>query len=146
MNVRTFALIYGLVFTIVGIAGFFPGLLSPHDSVEHSLTIERGAGNLFGLFPVNVLHNLVHLAFGVWGLGASRNSSLAIVYARSVAVVYAILTVMGLIPGLDTVFGLVPVHGNDIWLHALLAAGAAYFGFIRHGEPEHVNRPAARGT
>jgi hypothetical protein len=139
-------LIYGLVFAIVGIAGFFPALLSPHDSVEHSLTIERGAGHLFGLFPVNVLHNLVHLAFGVWGLGAYRNASLAIRYARSVAVVYAILTVMGLIPGLDTVFGLVPVHGNDVWLHALLAAGAAYFGFIRHGEPEPANRPAARGT
>jgi len=146
MNVRTFALIYGVVFAIVGIAGFFPGLLSPHDSAEHSLAIERGAGDLFGLFPVNVLHNLVHLAFGVWGLGAYRQTSLAIVYARSVAIIYALFTIMGLIPGPDTVFGLVPLHGNDVWLHALLAAGAAYFGFMRHGETEHANRPAARGT
>ena len=146
MNVRTFALIYGVVFTLVGIAGFIPDLLSPHDSVEHSLAIERGAGTLFGLFPVNVLHNLVHLAFGVWGLGAYRSASLAVTYARVVAVVYAIFTVMGLIPGLDTTFGLVPLHGNDIWLHAVLAAGAAYFGFVRHGEPGAANRPAARGT
>jgi hypothetical protein len=61
--------------------------------------------------------------------------------------VYAIFAVMGLIPGLDTVFGLVPLHGNDVWLHALLAAGAAYFGFVRHADPESANqRPAARGT
>lgn len=146
MSVRTLSLLYGLVFAIVGVLGFFSGLLSPHASSEHALTIERGAGELFGLFPVNVLHNLVHLGFGVWGLGASRSATLAIVYARSVAIVYAVLAVMGLIPGLDTVFGLIPLHGNDIWLHALLAAGAAYFGFVRHGEREPAGRPAARGT
>jgi hypothetical protein len=146
MNVRTFALIYGVVFTVVGIAGFIPGLLTPHDTVEHSLAIEQGAGNLFGLFPVNVLHNLVHLVFGVWGLAVYRRTSAAIGYARTVAVVYALFMVMGFIPGLDTAFGLVPLHGNDVWLHALLAAGAAYFGFVRHGEAEPANRPAARGT
>jgi hypothetical protein len=146
MSIRTFALIYGLVFTLVGIAGFVPALVSPHDSVEHSLAIEQGAGDLFGLFPVNVLHNLVHLAFGVWGLAVYRSTAAAVGYARTVAIVYALFTVMGFIPGLDTVFGLVPLHGNDVWLHALLAAGAGYFGFVRHGEPEPANRPAARGT
>lgn len=146
MSVRTFALIYGAVFIVVGIAGFIPGLLGPHDAVEHPLAVEEGAGDLFGLFPVNMLHNLVHLAFGVWGLAVARNAHAAILYARSVAVIYAVLAIMGLIPGLDTAFGLVPLHGNDIWLHALLAAGAAYFGFIRHAESEHPTTPAARGV
>jgi hypothetical protein len=147
MSLRTFALLYGVVFTAVGIAGFVPGLLSPHDSVEHSLTIERSAGHLFGLFPVNLFHNLVHIAFGVWGLGISRQPRGTIIYARSVAVVYAVFAVMGLIPGLDTVFGLVPLYGHDVWLHALLALGAAYFGFVRHGEQDiGDHRPAARGT
>jgi uncharacterized protein DUF4383 len=60
--------------------------------------------------------------------------------------VYAVLLVMGLIPGLDTVMGLVPLHGNDVWLHAGIAAVAAYFGFVRHAELDHVSRPAPRGT
>jgi hypothetical protein len=146
MSVRTFALIYGLVFAVTGIAGFVPGLVTPHDAVEHELAIEQGAGELLGLFPTNVLHNIVHLAFGVWGLMVYRSTSAAIGYARSVAIVYAVLMIMGLIPGLDTLMGLVPLHGNDVWLHALLAAIAAYFGFVRHAEPDRVNRPAARGT
>ena len=43
---------------------------------------------------------------------------------------------MGLVPALrlDTTFGLVPLYGNDIWLHALLAIGAGYFGFARRGD------------
>ena len=146
MSVRTFALIYGLLFAVTGIAGFIPGLVTPHDTVEHQLAIEQGAGDLLGLFPTNVLHNIVHLAFGIWGIAVYRSTSGAIAYARIVAIVYAVFTIMGLIPGLDTVMGLVPLHGNDVWLHAALAAIAAYFGFVRHGELDHVNRPAPRGT
>jgi hypothetical protein len=146
MNIRTFALIYGIVFAAVGIAGFIPGLVTPHDPVEHALTVDEGAGDLFGLFPINMLHNLVHLAFGVWGLAVYRNTNAAIGYARVVAIVYALFVIMGFIPGLNTLFGLVPLHGNDIWLHALLAAGAAYFGFMWHPEGYVPNKPAARGT
>jgi hypothetical protein len=134
MNIRTFALVYGIVFALIGIAGFVPQLLTPHDMVEHELAVDQGAGNLLGLFPVNLLHNLVHLAFGAWGLLVYRSRDASIAYARTIAIVYAVLAIMGIVPGLDTVFGLVPLHGNDIWLHALLAGGAAYFGFVRHGE------------
>jgi hypothetical protein len=146
MNVRTFALIYGIVFAAVGAAGFVPGLVTPHDVVEHELVVDQNAGNLLGLFPVNLLHNLVHLAFGVWGLAVYRKTDAAIVYARSVAVVYAVFVVMGFIPGLETLMGLVPLYGNDIWLHALLAAVAAYFGFIHHSEATRAGGPAPRGT
>lgn len=134
MNIRTFALVFGIVFALVGIAGFIPQLLTPHDTVEHELAVDQGAGNLLGLFPVNLLHNLVHLAFGAWGLLVYRNTDASITYARSVAIVYGLLVIMGFVPGLNTMFGLVPLHGNDIWLHALLAAVAAYFGFVRHTE------------
>lgn len=135
---RTFALVYGLVFTLVGLLGFVPGLVSP--PVGHpDLAIDGMHGRLLGLFPVNWLHNLIHLAFGIWGLAASRGWGASRAYARSVAVIYAVLAVMGLIPGLNTTFGLVPIHGNDIWLHALLAAGAAYFGWF-------VRAPAAVTT
>ena len=146
MSVRTFALIFGLLFAATGIAGFIPGLVTPHDAVDYQLAIEQGAGNLLGLFPTNVLHNVVHLAFGVWGLAVFRGTAASIGYARSVAIAYAVLVVMGLIPGLGTLMGLVPLHGNDVWLHAGIAAIAAYFGFVRHAELDHVSRPAPRGT
>ena len=146
MSTRTFALILGLVFLLTGVAGFIPGLVTPHDAVEHQLRIQQGAGDLLGLFPTNILHNIVHIVFGVWGLAVYRNTAASIGYARAVAIVYAVFVIMGLVPGLDTVLGFVPLHGNDVWLHAALAAIAAYFGFIRHAELDHANRPAPRGT
>jgi hypothetical protein len=82
-----------------------------------------------GLFPVNILHNAVHILFGIWGLLACRALASAKLYARGVALIYAVLTVAGFVPGLDTLFGFVPLFGNDIWLHALLALVAAYFGW-----------------
>jgi hypothetical protein len=83
-----------------------------------------------GLFPVNILHNIVHIVFGVWGLVVARGSADALrTYARAVAIVYALLTVLGLIPATNTTFGLVPIYGHDVWLHAALAVIAAYFGF-----------------
>lgn len=132
-NVRNFALIYGIVFLLVGASGFIPGITVAHDHPDVAVT--SGLGLAFGLFPVNVLHNLVHILFGVWGLLAARSPGGAIAYARAVAVIYALLTVMGLIPALNlhTTFGLVPLYGHDIWLHALLAAVAAYFGFVHRG-------------
>jgi hypothetical protein len=129
MTVRYFALIYGAVFAIIGIAGFIPFLLTPYGVTDPDLAVSAGAGKLFGLFPVNVLHNLVHIAFGVWGLAAWRSMPSSRFYAKAVAVVYAIFVVMGFFPVLQTTFGLVPLHGNDIWLHLLLAAGAGYFGW-----------------
>lgn len=129
MNTRTFARIFGIVFLIVGIGGFIPGITQPHD--HPGLAIEAGSGMELGLFPVNVLHNLVHIAFGIWGLLAARSLNGARLYAKSVAIVYGLLTVLGLIPATNTTFGLVPIYGHDIWLHALLAAVAAYFGFVR---------------
>lgn len=123
MALRYFALIYGLVFLLVGIAGFIPGLAQPAgEGMSH--------GMLLGLFPVNAVHNLVHIGFGIWGLAAYRSLTGARLYARVVAVIYAVLAVMGLIPGLQTLFGLVPLYGHNIWLHAVLAAVAAYFGWI----------------
>lgn len=130
MSIKTFALIYGVAFLVVGVAGFVPALVTMPDMA----TAEGAHGRLFGLFPVNTLHNLVHVIFGIWGLAAYRMLNLARPYAITVAVVYAVLAVMGLVPGLSTAFGLVPLYGHDVWLHILLALGAAYFGFMHRTE------------
>ena len=142
MAIRRFALIYGIVFLVVGIAGFIPGLVTPFGMQHPDLAIETGAGRLFGLFPVNVLHNLVHVAFGIWGLAVWRSVPRSLGYARAVAVIYGIFVIMGLIPVLNSTFGLVPLWGHDVWLHLLLAAVAAYFGFVARVESAESHRTA----
>lgn len=130
-STRTFALVLGLGFIAAGILGFVPAVTSPPGAGAPPLTIDSGYRYLFGLFPVNVLHNLVHLAFGIWGLTASRAYPWARSFAASTAVIYAVLTLMGLVPGLQTTFGLTPLFGHDVWLHGLVAVVSAYFGFRR---------------
>ena len=126
---RTMALIFGVVFLAIGVLGFFPNFLEA-PAGGRDLAFEHGHGQLLGLFPVNTLHNIVHLVFGLWGIAAYRSLGGARGYFRAVAIIYAVLTVMGLIPALDTTFGLVPLYGNDVWLHALLEIVAAYFGWM----------------
>ena len=130
MSVRTFAAAFGVVFLLAGLSGFVPGLSPGH--AHPGMVVTAGSRLAVGLFPVNVLHDGVHLAFGAWGLLAARGAVGSLVYARSVALIYAVLAVLGLIPVTDTTFGLVPIYGNDVWLHAGLAVVAAYFGFV-HG-------------
>ncbi len=134
MRTRSFALVFGIVFALVGVGGFLPFLVEPlHPG--HPEVVGNG-GQLLGLFPINLFHNLVHLLFGVWGLVASRSTGASITYARVVAVSYALLTVAGFVPDLNTLFGFVPLYGNDIWLHAALALVAAYFGWVNRN-PAH---------
>ena len=137
MNIRTFTLGMGIVFTLVGVLGFFSGLVAPPPLNAPPMSTQYGL--LFGLFPVNFLHNIVHLAVGVWGLMAYKDMARARLYNQSLAVLYGVLAIMGMIPTLNTTFGLIPLFGHDIWLHALTAIAAAYYGFMSpvRAEREH---------
>ena len=133
MHIASAALLFGVVFVLAGVAGFFPAPIPPGAP---PLTVESGHGLALGLFPVNVLHNIVHLLFGVLGIAASRGAVLSAQgYFRLVAVAYALLVVLGLMTATHTTFGLVPIWGNDVWLHGLLAVAAAYFGFAASSGP-----------
>lgn len=133
MNVRMFASVYGIAFLLAGVAGFFPSPIPPDAP---PVTVHQFHGLALGLFPVNILHNIVHLLFGLLGLAAAGGTILsARAYARVVAVSYALLVLLGLLPATQTTFGLIPIWGNDVWLHAALAIPAAYFGFSREAAP-----------
>jgi hypothetical protein len=129
MRTRYFALLVGLIYVLVGLLGFIPGARQPSPPGAPALALEASYGYVLGLFPVNLLHNLVHLGVGIWGLAAYTTAPRARSFARGLAVFYGLLTVMGVIPGLRTLFGWVPLFGHDIWLHALTAMAAAYFGW-----------------
>jgi hypothetical protein len=130
MNTRRFALVWGMLFLVIFASGVIPGMLQPPGMSDPNMAMDMMYGRALGLFPVNVLHDAVHLIFGIWGIVAYRSFDAAKMYARATAVVYAVFVVMGLVPGLNTTFGLVPLFSHDVWLHVILAAGAAYFGFM----------------
>jgi hypothetical protein len=129
MRTRYFSLVFGLIFLIVGILGFVPSLMTPPAPQGPAMAVGSYYGYLFGLFPVNALHNLVHILIGLWGIAAWRTFAASRVFARGLAIIYIVLAVFGLIPGLNTLFGLVPLYSHDIWLHAVTAVIAAYFGW-----------------
>ena len=118
--VRRVALVFGIVFLLVGILG-----LVSAGGME--MGADPAPGMLLGVFPVNLLHNLVHLLFGVWGLVASRSFAGAKMYAQTVGVIYIVLAGLGFVA--PTTFGLIPIGGNNIWLHALLGIVLAGVGF-----------------
>lgn len=127
VNARTFATVLGVAFLLAGVAGFFP---SPIHSDAPPLTMDHGYGLALGLLPVNTLHNIVHLLFGVLGLAAGRGAIMsARAYAQMVAVAYGLLVVLGLLPATHTTFGLIPIYGNDVWFHAAIAVLAGIVGF-----------------
>jgi hypothetical protein len=132
MLLSTFAAIMGALFVTVGLLGFGSAFVSAPLPGDPSVLIDQAYGRLFGLFPVNVLHNLVHLAIGIAGLLAWRNVWSPLSYAQMLGGFYGLLTVLGLIPGANTMFGLVPIFAHDVWLHAFTAALGIYFGWLYH--------------
>src|SRR5262245_12222912 len=117
----TLARIFGAVFIVVGARGFVPALVP--------------SGNLLGVSPVNAVHNMVHIGLGIWGVVAGASLAAALMYFRGIAIIYAVLALLGLIPATNTLFGLAPIHGADVVLHAALALIAAYLGFWYISKP-----------
>lgn len=132
MNIRTAALVFGIVFLLAGVSGFFA---APPPPGAPPLTIEHGHGLAMGLLPVNTVHNVIHLLFGVLGILAWRGVGTARGYVRTVGITYALLTVLGMVAATNTTFGFVPIWGNDVYFHAVLTVGAIYFGFITPATP-----------
>ncbi len=121
------ALSLGLLFLLLGLAGFVPAFVTPPENFIPRL----GFGYLFGLFPTNYFHNAIGILVGLWGIAGSTSLSGAIVFNRIFAILYAVAAVLGIIPFTNTLFGITPLLGNNIWLNALTAAIAFYYGFMK---------------
>ena len=134
---RNCALALGVIFLLLGIAGFIPGFVSlppeGFDAGGVSLNADsfyaKGFGYLFGAFPTNLMHNIVHLLVGILGIAAASTGN-AKLYNRGFAISYVLIAVMGIIPLAQTTFGLMPIFGNNVWLNALSAVIAGYYGFL----------------
>jgi hypothetical protein len=122
------AQVFGWAFIIVGLAGF----AATGSSMEANHLL---APKLFGIFPVNVLHNVVHLLFGIWGILAARSLGGARGYFVGAGVIYLLLAALGTV--VPNGFGHVPIGGSDVGLHLFLALGLLASSFIarRRADP-----------
>ena len=115
---KTMAILFGVVFLVVGILGFVPAVTK--DEM------------LLGIFHVNAAHNCVHLLSGVVallcgmsGVGASRW------YFRIFGLVYALVAILGFLkPGDTMLLGLISNNMADTWLHVAIAAVSLLIGFM----------------
>jgi hypothetical protein len=139
VKTSSFALVFGVLSLVLGLAGLVPAALVPPPADAPPLHFTWLYGYLFGLLPVNLLHTGARLALAAWGIAAWRGLADPGRYARAVAVFYGMLAFAGLLAGSTTLFGVLPVHGYDVWLHLASAAFAAYFGW-RDAAELHAER------
>jgi Domain of unknown function (DUF4383) len=142
MNAPLIARILGLLFLIAAIAGFVPWFAPAAPLDAQVVTLDAAYRMLFWVFPVNAVHDLVHLIFGIWGVLASFRFNASVVYLRCVAWIYLILVIFGMIPIMNTLFGIAPIYGWDVALHALVALIAAYGGYGRGSIKPVVQAPS----
>jgi hypothetical protein len=125
--VNTAAMIVGVVFVLVGILGFIPGITTHYGDLSFA---GHGSGaKLLGIFQVSVLHNIVHLLFGLAGIAAGRaTSSAARSYLVGGGVIYLVLWIYGLVIDKASSANFVPVNNADNWLHLLLGVAMIALG------------------
>src|SRR5690606_1560680 len=124
----TFAVVVGVVFLVVGILGFVPGVTTNLGELEWYGHESRA--ELFGIFQVSVLHNAVHLLFGVLGLLMAWTAVPAMVYLVGGGVVYLALWIYGMVIERESAANFIPLNTADDWLHLFLGAGMIILGLI----------------
>jgi hypothetical protein len=128
-SIQKVALVVGIVFLLVGIAGFIPGVTSQYEDL--GFAGDDSMGMLLGLFQVSVLHNIVHLLFGVAGLVLARSASGSKKYLIWGGAIYAVLFIYGLfVANMDNPGNFVPLNTADNWLHFVLAVGMIGLGVL----------------
>ena len=126
--VRLAAIIVSAAFLLVGILGFIPGITSDYGMM-HVAGPHSGA-MLLGIFMVSVLHNIVHLAFGVVGLILARTLGGAKWFLIGGGGVYLLLLIYGLVVPADSTANFVPINAADNWLHLGLGVVMILLGVV----------------
>jgi ABC-type transport system involved in multi-copper enzyme maturation permease subunit len=139
---QTLALLFGIAFLAAGILGFIPGITTNVGDMKF-------AGNdspseLLGIFQVSILHNIVHLLFGIAGIALARTWESARTYLLGAGVIYIVLFVYGIIVSAGSDANFVPINNADDWLHLVLGIGLLGGWYAsRTGDEIVTERPAA---
>jgi hypothetical protein len=127
-SIQLAALAVGGVFLLVGILGFIPGITTDYGTMQFAG--HESQAKLLGVFQVSILHNIVHLIFGIAGIMAARSISGARGYLVGGGAVYLVLWLYGLFIGHDSAANFVPLNTADNWLHLLLGVGMIAIGLL----------------
>ncbi len=122
------ALAVGAVFLLVGILGFIPGITTNFGDMN--FIGHDSEAKLLGIFQVNVLHNIVHLLFGVVGLAAARAWESSRLFLIGGGVVYLVLWLYGLVIDRASAANFVSLNTADNWLHLLLGVAMIALGAV----------------
>jgi hypothetical protein len=134
--IQSLAALVGVVFLLVGILGFVPGITTHYGDL--SFAGHDSGAKLLGIFQVSILHNIVHLLFGVVGLVLAKTADGARTYFLGGGAVYLLLWVVGLAGGADWI----PANTADNWLHFGLGIGMILLGLVACRATARVVRPA----
>ena len=138
---QTLALLFGVAFLAFGVLGFIPGITQ--DLGDIKFAGKDSPAELLGIFKVSILHNIVHLLFGVAGVALSRTTANAKMYLLYSGVIYIVLTVFGLFVDSGDDANFIPVNSADTVLHLVLAVGLLGGWYLSKDSDEIVTeRPA----
>jgi Domain of unknown function (DUF4383) len=126
--VRTAATVVAAVFVLVGVLGFIPGITTNYGDM--TFAGHHSDAMLLGIFQVSILHNIVHLLFGLAGFALARTASGARSYLIGGGAVYLVLWLYGLVVGQNSAANFVPVNTADDWLHLFLGLGMIALGLL----------------
>ena len=132
--VQKAATLVGIVFLAVGVLGFIPGITTNYDTLQFAS--HHSEAKLLGLFQVSVLHNIVHLLFGVAGLALARTIRGAKNYLIGGGVIYLVLFIYGLAVPQDSGANFVPLNLADDILHLVLGLGMIALGALLTRRPD----------
>ena len=127
-TVQIAATVVGATFLLVGILGFIPGITSDYSSLKAAG--HESNAKLVGIFEVSILHNVVHLLFGLAGLALARTFSGAKNYLIGGGVTYLLLFVYGLVTSNESSANFVPLNSADDVLHLVLGLGMIALGVV----------------
>lgn len=111
---QTIALVVGAAYLLAGIAGF---AVTGFDDFFAKDSQETLLG-----FEVNGLHNVVHLALGLFGVALWRRHDTARVYGWILVAVYGPTFLYGLWAAGNTEGNILSINGADNGLHLVTAA------------------------
>jgi len=126
--VQIVAATVAVVFLAIGILGFIPGVTTNYDSM--TFAGHHSSAMLLGVFAVSILHNIVHLLFGVIGLALLRTPIASRRFLIGGGLIYLALWIYGLVVDHESSANFVPVNNADNWLHLGLAVGMIVLGVL----------------